>query len=67
MSTKKQVKDASGLSPLELERIVSIAEAVRLSGLSEESWRREHRDKWIKLSARRYGVRLKHALFVGAE
>jgi hypothetical protein len=67
MSAKKQTKDASGLTPLELERIVPLAEAVRLSGLSADTWRRKYRDKWIRLSTRRYGVRVKDALLLSAE
>jgi hypothetical protein len=64
MSTKKQAEEASGLSPLELARIVPIPEAVRLSSLSEETLRRKHRDKWIQLSERRYGMRLRDVLML---
>jgi hypothetical protein len=39
-------------------RIVSLSEAVRLSGLSEDGLRRHCRDKFIKLSPRRVGMRL---------
>jgi hypothetical protein len=55
-----------GLTELQLNSIVSLAEAVRLSGLSDDSWRRYHRDKFIWLSPRRIGVRLRDALMIGA-
>ena len=51
------------LSAVDLERIVTLAEAEKLSSLSEDVWRKEHSDKLILLSSKRVGVRLKHALF----
>jgi hypothetical protein len=39
-------------------RIVSLSEAVRLSGISEDGLRRHFRDKFIKLGPRRVGMRL---------
>ena len=54
------------LSPeLELERIVSLQTAEKVSGLSADSWKRHHADKIIELSPRRLGVRLRHALMLG--
>ena len=51
------------LSPeLELEQIVSLQRAEKLSGLSSDSWKRHHQDKIIELSPRRLGVRLRDAL-----
>jgi hypothetical protein len=64
MSTKKQAGEASGLSPLELARIVPIPEAVRLSSLSEQTLRRKYRDKWVQLSDRRFGMRLRDVLML---
>jgi hypothetical protein len=56
------------LSPaLELEQIVSLQNAEKLSGLSEDSWKRHHADKIIELSPRRLGVRLRHALMLGTK
>jgi hypothetical protein len=55
---------SSKLSAVDLERIVTLAEAEKLSSLSEDVWRREHADKLILLSSKRVGVRLKHALFL---
>jgi hypothetical protein len=46
----------------ELDRIVSLDEAVRLSTLSRDGWRRYHADKLIRLSPRRVGVRLRDVL-----
>jgi hypothetical protein len=56
-----------GLSRLELERIAPLAEASHLSGLSEDSIRRNHRDKLIVLGPRRLGMRVKHALMLGED
>jgi hypothetical protein len=57
--------DGFKLSPkLELERIISLQEAEKVSDLSPDSWKRHHRDKLVKLSPRRLGVRLKHALML---
>ena len=58
--------NAFKLSPeLELERIVSLQEAEKISGgLSPDSWKRNHPDKIVKLSQRRLGVRLRDALML---
>jgi hypothetical protein len=53
------------LDRIELERIVGLAEASRLSGLSQASLRRNHTDKIIRLGPRRLGMRVKHALLLG--
>jgi hypothetical protein len=50
------------MPPLELARVVSLAEAARLAGLSEDTIRRRHGDKIIKLSPRRSGMRTLDAL-----
>jgi hypothetical protein len=52
------------LSPLELERIVSISEAARLRGVSPDTIRRHDRDKFIQLSPRRLGMRLRDVLAI---
>jgi hypothetical protein len=49
---------------LELLRFASMPEAERLSGLSEDSLRRHHRDKIKKLSPRRDGIRVIDALML---
>jgi hypothetical protein len=54
-----------GASHLELERFISIAEVAELTGLSQDSVRRHHRDKIRKLSPRRLGMRLGDALSIG--
>ena len=48
----------------ELDRIISLQEAKRISSLSPDSWKRNHRDKIVELSPRRYGVRLGDALML---
>ena len=45
----------------------SLKEAEEISSLSAEVWRRHHADKIIPLSPERFGVRLKHALFIRDE
>jgi hypothetical protein len=53
------------LSPgLELERIITLQEAEKVSSLSPDSWKRHHPDKIVELSPHRLGVRLKHALML---
>jgi hypothetical protein len=48
----------------ELDRIISLPEAERISNLSVESWKRNHSDKIVKLSPRRIGIRLRDALML---
>ena len=49
---------------LELERIITLQEAEKVSSLSINSWKRRHPDKIIELSPRRLGVRLRDALML---
>ena len=49
---------------IELQRIVDLKEASRLSGLSVDSIKRHHADKIIDLSPRRVGMRLRDALML---
>lgn len=55
------------LPVVERLRIVSVAEAARLSGISEDGLRRHHSDKLIRLSPRRLGMRLRAALMLGLD
>jgi hypothetical protein len=48
----------------ELDRIISLQEAERISNLSVESWKRNHSDKIVTLSPRRIGIRLRDALML---
>jgi hypothetical protein len=56
--------DLPKLTALELARIVPLAEGSRLSSLSEDTLRREHSDKLVRLSARRLGIRVGDALML---
>jgi hypothetical protein len=47
---------------LELDRIISLQDAEKISSLSPDSWKRNHREKIVELSPRRYGIRLRDAL-----
>ena len=49
---------------LELERIITLQEAEKISSLSSDSWKRHHSDKIIEMSPRRLGVRLRDALML---
>lgn len=55
-----------GLGPQELQRIVDLKEAARLSGLSRDTLKRRHIDKIIRLSPRRVGMRVRDALMLGS-
>jgi hypothetical protein len=61
---KKMSNADQQLSQIELERVVSLAEASRLSSLSQDNLKRNHRDKIVQLSERRQGMRVKHALML---
>ena len=52
------------LPPLELLRIAEMPEAARLAGLSGDTLEREHPDKIVRLSKRRKGMRVAHALML---
>jgi hypothetical protein len=49
---------------VELQRIVDMKEASRLSGLSHDSLQRHHKDKIVHMSERRVGMRLRDALLL---
>ncbi len=48
----------------ELDRIVTLQEAAKMSSLSPASWKRNHPDKILKLSPRRLGIRLRDVLML---
>jgi hypothetical protein len=50
--------------PVELLRIVDPEEAERLSTLSWDTIKRNHGSKIVRLSARRVGMRVGHALML---
>ena len=52
------------MTPLELLRFVALDEAEHLSSLSADTLKREHPDKICKLSKRRDGMRVIHALML---
>jgi hypothetical protein len=49
---------------LELERILTLQEAIELSRLSRDTIKRRHSKKLIRLSPRRLGMRLRDALML---
>lgn len=70
LATAKALTDLSvtrllaEMKPIELLRIVEMREAARLCGLSIDTLEREHADKIVKLSTRRNGMRVVHALML---
>jgi hypothetical protein len=50
--------------PVELLRIVEPDEAARLSTLSWDTIKRRHKEKIVRLSERRVGIRVGHALML---
>jgi len=60
--TKTSEQELPELTPLELHRIVRLPEAARLCGLSEDSLRRNHASKFIRLGPRAIGMRVGHVL-----
>jgi hypothetical protein len=62
---KQKVPSRDELSQLELMRIVPLSEASRLSGIGRWTLKRSYADKLIRLSERRYGMRLRDALMIG--
>jgi hypothetical protein len=48
-----------------LEGYGDMKESAELSSLSEDSLKRNHRDKIVRLSQRRLGMKRKHALSLG--
>jgi hypothetical protein len=51
-------------TPVELNRIVSLAEATRLSSLSVDTLRDQFSEKIVQLSPKRAGMRVGHALML---
>jgi hypothetical protein len=62
MSDTPKIADTSALSPIELERRVSVTEAARIKGISEDSYRRHYSHTIEQVSPRRQAVKLKHAI-----
>ena len=60
--TKTSEQKLPELTPLEMNRIARMPEAERLSGVSEDSLKRNHSDKIIRLGPRAIGMRVGHCL-----
>ena len=50
--------------PVSMLKIVSLEEAEELSGMSRDTIERNHPDKIVKMSPRREGIRVGHALML---
>ena len=55
-----------GLTPLELESVIKMDEVERITSLSRETVGRVYPKLVVKLSPRRSGMKLKHALAIAA-
>jgi len=60
----KSNDDLPSPTAVELNRIVKLPEASRLSSLSEDTLREVYPDKIVKLSPKRDGMRVGHALML---
>jgi hypothetical protein len=60
-------KPFAGLTPIERLRIVTLVEAAQLSGVSKDTLLRHHRDKLVRLSPRRLGIRVGDALMLSED
>jgi len=56
--------EIAGATAVALERFVPLDEAARLRGISEDTLEREDPDKIVRLSERRKGMRIRHALMI---
>jgi hypothetical protein len=50
----------------DLDRIVSLKEAAKLRGVSVDTLRRTDRDKFVRLSDARFGMRVRDALMIAS-
>jgi hypothetical protein len=57
--------NAPPFSALELARIVSLSEAAKILGISEDGLRRHYSHLFRRLSPRRVGIRLRDVLEIG--
>jgi hypothetical protein len=60
----KHADELPNPTPIELNRIVSLAEASRLSSLSVDTLRDKFPEKIVRLSPKRAGMRVGHALML---
>jgi hypothetical protein len=65
LTSNNEIPQLPQLSDVELHRIVEMDEAERLSSLSADTWERRYPHLIVRLSKRRKGVRLGHALMIG--
>lgn len=54
----------AALPAIELLRVAEMSEAARLAGASPDTLAREHPDKIVRISRRRVGMRVVHALML---
>jgi hypothetical protein len=64
MPKQDRRSDFPKLTAIELERILSLDEAAQLASVSSDTLKRNHRDKLVRLSPRRLGMRVRDALML---
>jgi hypothetical protein len=52
---------------LEQERILTLQEAYEISSLSPDAWKENYSHLLVRLSPKRWGIKLKHVLNVGQQ
>ena len=59
-----ELAEALGLTPLQLEGIIKLSEVEKITSLSRETIERRYPKLIVRLSPRRSGMKLKHALAI---
>jgi hypothetical protein len=67
MSKKIEFPDELRLWPVEWLKIIPLREIKQFNSLSVDSLKRHHADKLVDLGPRRKGMRVGHALMLGAK
>jgi hypothetical protein len=57
-------KEPEQPSWLELERVIPLVEVEDITNLSRDSLDRHHRDKYVRLSPRRIGMKMRNVLAI---
>jgi hypothetical protein len=64
--SKKSTPESVGLTPLELERVLPMAEACEQTSLSADTLQRRYPELIVRLSPRRKGIKLRNVLAISS-
>jgi hypothetical protein len=67
MFDKPEVPALPEIDPVQLHKIISIPEVEELTNLSRDALEKHYRHLFIRLSPKRVGMRLGHALSISSE